>query len=198
MIVSDAPRAARAQRSLIGGRQHDEFTLGSQALSPDPFHCGTAGTGAVAKRKDSSDHLAKRSSELVKMKLERQQEFVIGGYRLTGSAGLGALLVGYYAGSKLLFAGQVRAGLIPHVRRRLLEKLKPLRLSECPFANLPDSGLHRGSDITADQMPEMQWTKPQLVAQIRFTRWTADNRLDDAAFLGLRLDKAATKVRRGP
>jgi bifunctional non-homologous end joining protein LigD len=45
--------------------------------------------------------------------------------------------------------------------------------------------------ITADQMHEMQWTKPQLVAQIRFTEWTAENRLRHAAFLGLRLDKPA-------
>ena len=121
---------------------------------------------------------------------------MVGGYRPTGSVGLGALLVGYYAGSELLFAGQVRAGLIPHVRRRLLEKLKLLCTSECPFANLPDSGLHRVGDITADRMPEMQWTKPRLVVQIRFTRWTANNRLDHATFLGLRVDKAATEVRR--
>jgi bifunctional non-homologous end joining protein LigD len=131
---------------------------------------------------------------LAKLKLGRPQEFVIGGYRPTGS--FGALLVGYYADSELLFAGHVRAGLIPHVGRRLLETLKPLRISECPFANLPDYGLHRGGHITADQMPEMQWTKPELVAQIRFTRWTADNRLDHAAFLGISVDKPATETQR--
>jgi len=135
---------------------------------------------------------------LVKLKLGRQQEFVIGGYRATLSCGLGALLVGYYEGSELLFAGQVRAGLVPHVRRRLLEKLQVLCVSECPFANLPGSGLNQRGDITADQMREMQWTKPQLVAQIRFTRWTANNRLDHAAFFGLSVDKAATQVRREP
>jgi len=45
-------------------------------------------------------------------------------------------------------------------------------------------------------MREMQWTRPELVAQIRFTEWTADNRLRHAAFLGLRFDKAAREVRR--
>jgi len=45
-------------------------------------------------------------------------------------------------------------------------------------------------------MREMQWTRPELVAQIRFTEWTADNRLRHAAFLGLRLDKAASEVHR--
>jgi len=135
---------------------------------------------------------------LVKLKLGRQQEFVIGGYRATLSCGLGALLVGYYEGSELLFAGQVRAGLVPHVRRRLLEKLQVLCVSGCPFAKLPGSGLNQRDDITADQMGDMQWTKPQLVAQIRFTQWTANNRLDHAAFLRLRVDKAATQVRREP
>jgi bifunctional non-homologous end joining protein LigD len=52
--------------------------------------------------------------------------------------------------------------------------------------------------ITADQMREMHWTKPQLVAQIRFVEWTVENRLRHAAFLGLRLDKSAREVRREP
>lgn len=88
---------------------------------------------------------------------------------------------------------------IPHVRREVLEKLKPLRVSKCPFANLPDAHPGRwGAGITADQMDEAQWTRPQLVAQIRFTEWTAVNRLRLAAFLGLRVDKAATEVHRAP
>jgi bifunctional non-homologous end joining protein LigD len=45
-------------------------------------------------------------------------------------------------------------------------------------------------------MAKMQWTKPEVVAQIRFVEWTADNRLRHAAFLGLRDDKSAGEVRR--
>jgi bifunctional non-homologous end joining protein LigD len=152
--------------------------------------------GAIAKRRDSTYQPGERSNDWVKLKLERQQEFVIGGYRPDGAHGLDALLVGYYEGKALRFAGKVRAGLIPHVRRELVGKLKPLQVQECPFANLPDMDVGRwGGGITADQMREMHWTKPQLVAQIRFVEWTAENRLRHAAFLGLRLDKSAREVR---
>jgi bifunctional non-homologous end joining protein LigD len=113
--------------------------------------------------------------------------------------GLDALLVGYYEGKALRFAGKVRAGLIPHVRRELLGKLKPLQVQECQFANLPDTDVGRwGGGITADQMREMRWTKPQLVTQIRFVEWTADKRLRHPACLGLRLDKSVKEVRQEP
>jgi bifunctional non-homologous end joining protein LigD len=153
--------------------------------------------GVVAKRRDSTYQPGERSSDWVKLKLEQQQELVIGGYRPQGSASLDALLVGYHQGRKLQFAGKVRAGFTPHIRREVLGRLKSLATGTCPFANLPDASPGRwGGGITAEQMREMQWTRPELVAQIRFTEWTADNRLRHAAFLGLRLDKAAREVRR--
>jgi bifunctional non-homologous end joining protein LigD len=155
--------------------------------------------GVIAKRRDSTYQPGERSNDWVKLKLERQQEFVIGGYRSDGVNGLDALLVGFYEGKKLRFAGKVRAGLVPHVRREVLGKLKPLQVQDCPFANLPDTYVGRwGAGITADQMREMHWTKPQLVAQIRFVEWTAESRLRHAAFLGLRLDKSGREVRREP
>ena len=52
-----------------------------------------------------------------------------------------------------------------------------------------------GGGVTADEMLEMQWVKPELVAQIRFVEWTAEGRLRHAAFLGLRSDKSAREVR---
>lgn len=153
--------------------------------------------GVIAKRKGSTYQPGERSSDWVKLKLERQQEFVIGGYRADGAQGLDALLVGYYEAEELRFAGKVRAGLVPYVRRELLAKLKPLQIQNCPFTNLPDTDVGRwGGGITADQMSEMHWTKPQLVAQIRFVEWTVENRLRHAAFLGLRRDKPARDVQR--
>jgi bifunctional non-homologous end joining protein LigD len=153
--------------------------------------------GVIAKRKDSIYQPGERSSDWVKLKLERQQEFVIGGYRPDGVNGVDALLVGYYEGKELRFAGKVRAGMVPHNRRELASKLKPLRIAECPFSNLPDSDTGRwGGGVTADQMAEMTWVRPQLVVQIRFVEWTAEGRLRHAKFLGLRDDKAPPEVGR--
>ena len=150
--------------------------------------------GVVAKRRSSRYAPGVRSEEWLKLKLDRQQEFVVGGYR-PGPHGVDALLVGYYEGRALRFAGKVRAGFTPHLRREVVAVLKRLHVFPCPFADLPNSRTsHWGGGITAEQMAEMQWVRPSVVAQIRFVEWTADGHLRHAAFLGLRDDKAARKV----
>jgi bifunctional non-homologous end joining protein LigD len=152
--------------------------------------------GVVAKRKDSIYHAGLRTDAWRKLKLDKQQEFVIGGYR-PGAHGVDALLVGLYDGDELKFAGKVRAGFTPHVRREVVGALKPLHVGRCPFGDLPNSKTsHWGGGVTAEQMAEMQWVKPKLVAQIRFVEWTADQHLRHAAFLGLRDDKRPKDVRR--
>jgi bifunctional non-homologous end joining protein LigD len=152
--------------------------------------------GVVAKRTDSRYQSGERSGAWVKLKLDKQQEFVIGGYR-PGPNGIDALLVGYHEGKPLRFGGKVRAGFTPHLRREVFASLKPLEISTCPFVDLPNSkSSHWGGGVTAEQMAEMTWVKPMLVAQIRFVEWTNDGHLRHAAFLGLRSDKRASAVRR--
>lgn len=152
--------------------------------------------GIVAKRKDSRYQSGERSGAWVKLKLDKQQEFVIGGYR-PGPNGIDALLVGYYEGRQLRFAGKVRAGFTPHLRRDVFESLKPLQTADCPFVDLPNSKTsHWGGGVTAEQMAEMTWVRPKLVAQIRFVEFTNDGHLRHAAFLGLRSDKRASEIRR--
>ncbi len=152
--------------------------------------------GVIAKRKSSRYDAGVRSDAWVKLKLELQQEFVVGGYR-PGPHGVDALLVGYYEGRALRFGGKVRAGFTPHLRREVGTALQPLHAAACPFVDLPSTKPHRwGGGVTPEQMLEMQWVRPVLVAQIRFVEWTSDGHLRHAAFLGLRRDKAAKRVRR--
>lgn len=152
--------------------------------------------GVVAKLKTSRYTPGERHTAWVKLKLDRQQEFVVGGYR-PGASGVDALLVGYYDGKRLCFAGKVRAGFTPHVRREVFAQLAPLHMTKCPFADLPNSKpSHWGAGVTVDEMSEMRWLQPKLVAQIRFVEWTADGHLRHAAFLGLRNDKIAQAIRR--
>src|SRR5262249_4358906 len=124
------------------------------------------------------------------------QEFVIGGFTEHGDR-VDALVVGYYAGRQLLSAGKVRAGLTPVLRRDLRTALITLGAKTCPFANLPESKpSHSGQGITAEQMDEIVWVKPRLVAEIAFTEWTRDAHLRHASFIGLRTDKSPRDVRR--
>lgn len=152
--------------------------------------------GVIAKRRSSKYTPGDRSTSWVKLKLDRQQEFVIGGYR-PGPSGIDAILVGYYSGSDLCFAAKVRAGFTPHVRREVFGLLTRRHVTRCPFADLPTSkASHWGGGVTAEQMREIQWVAPELVAQVRFVEWTADGHLRHAAFLGLRQDKAPRDIGR--
>jgi bifunctional non-homologous end joining protein LigD len=152
--------------------------------------------GVIAKRKGSLYVAGERSADWVKLKLDRQQEFVVGGFR-PGPHGIDALLVGYFDGRELRFAGKVRAGFTPHLRRDVHARVRAFEQAGCPFIDLPNTKASRwGGGVTEAQMSEMRWVAPKLVAQIRFVEWTGDGHLRHAAFLGLRDDKRATSVRR--
>jgi bifunctional non-homologous end joining protein LigD len=154
--------------------------------------------GVIAKRRDSPYIPGERSSAWIKVKLDRQQELVIGGYR-PGPQGIDALLVGYHESRRLRFAAKVRAGFTPRVRRDVHVQLISLHAGRCPFVDLPSGKTsHWGGGVTTEEMAEIQWVRPTLVAQIRFVEWTTDGHLRHAAFLGLRTDKSAADVRREP
>jgi ATP-dependent DNA ligase len=108
--------------------------------------------GVIAKRKDSIYQPAERSPDWLKLKLEHQQEFVVGGYRPV-SDGVDTLLVGVYDKKVLRFAGKVRAGFVPHTRREVARKLQPLIQERCPFPELPDTKKSRwGSGVLEEEM----------------------------------------------
>jgi bifunctional non-homologous end joining protein LigD len=150
--------------------------------------------GVMAKRRDSKYLKNTRSPDWLKLRLGLAQEFVIGGYNPDGET-FQSLLVGYYEGAKLIFAGKVRQGFNPSSRRKLFETLAPLAAAKCPFANLPSSKKsHFGEGVTAEDMKKLKWLKPKLVAQVRFAEWTTYGLLRHATFLGLRDDKSAREV----
>ena len=147
--------------------------------------------GIVAKRKDSYYESGKRSGAWVKYKVNRGQEFVIGGY--TPGNPFDALIVGYYEGERLLYAAKVRNGFVPLVRREVANKFKGLGIDNCPFANLPEKKRTQWA-LTKEEMKNCVWLKPELIAQIEFTEWTPDDHLRHSKFVGLRDDKEARDV----
>ena len=178
------------------------------------FHkaCELHAEGIVSKRADAR-YSGKRSGDWLKSKCLHEQEFVIGGYTLPGKGkaggpGLGALLLGYYAdpselssrtlseakgkgsaspstSAKLIYAGRTGTGFSQKFAAELRKRLETIATSASPFAKLT-SEARRGA----------LFVEPDLVAQVRFATWTADNQVRQAAFLGLREDKPAAQVRR--
>ena len=130
----------------------------------------------------------------MKLKLNKEQEFVIGGYK-PDAGSFQSILVGYYEAKRLIFAGKVRQGFNPVGRARLLKEMKPLLTDKCPFSNLPTSRKsHFGEGISVDEMVDLCWLKPKLVAQVSFTEWTNYGLLRHATFEGLRDDKAPRQI----
>src|SRR5215207_3252385 len=152
--------------------------------------------GLVAKRLDSRYEAGLRSGAWQKMRVNRAQEFVIGGYTV-GTKTFDALVFGYYEGDRLLYAARTRNGFTPVVREQLFEKFRGLEIKDCPFVNLPaaKSG-RRGAGLTAAKMKDCRWLNPVLVAQIEFLEWTGENHLRHTKFIALRDDKPAHDVRR--
>jgi bifunctional non-homologous end joining protein LigD len=150
--------------------------------------------GVVAKKRDSVYRAGTRVTTWLKFKLNKSQEFVIGGYK-PDAGSFQSILVGYYDAKKLVFAGKVRQGFNPVGRARLLKEMTPFLADECPFANLPTSRKsHFGEGITIDEMAQLCWLKPKLVTQVSFTEWTNYGLLRHATFEGLRDDKSPREV----
>ena len=145
--------------------------------------CRAGWEGLIAKRAQAP-YVAGRSRDWLKLKCVWEQEFVIGGY--TDPAGsrtdFGALLVGYYEGGRLRYAGKVGTGYTAATLRDLGARLRELETPESPFVDARP--IPRGT----------HWARPELVAQIGFAEWTNDGRLRQPRFLGLRDDKRPAEV----
>ena len=146
--------------------------------------CRRGWEGLIAKRL-ASPYTDRRSRDWLKLKCEQGQEFVIGAYTEPHGSRVefGALLVGYYDGGVLRYAGKVGTGFDEPTLRDIGRRLRALELQSPPFANasfIRERGVH--------------WVAPELVAQVGFSEWTSHGRLRHPRFLGLRDDKAAREV----
>jgi bifunctional non-homologous end joining protein LigD len=152
--------------------------------------------GLVAKRRGSRYEPGLRSGAWLKMRTDRSQEFVIGGYTI-GTKTFDALVLGCYEGNRLIYVARTRNGFTPGIREQVFKKFRGLEIAECPFANLPEARSGRwGQGLTKAKMADCRWLKPILVGQFEFLEWTEDNHLRHSRFVGLRDDKPARAVRR--
>jgi len=144
--------------------------------------CDSGWEGLIAKRADSP-YRGGRSTDWLKFKCVRGQEFVVGGFtEPQGSrAGFGALIVGYHQDGALRYAGKVGTGYDHATLRELRARMDLMAQPESPFV---------------DQVPEptAHWIRPELVVQVGFSEWTRDGRLRHPRFGGLRTDKPAADV----
>ena len=145
--------------------------------------CRAGWEGLIAKRADAP-YTHGRSRDWLKLKCVLEQEFVVGGYTepAGGRTDFGALLVGYFEAERLRYAGKVGTGYRAATLAELGARLRKLETSRSPFVDARP--IPRGT----------HWTRPKLVAQIGFAEWTADGRLRQPRFLGLRDDKDPREV----
>jgi bifunctional non-homologous end joining protein LigD len=148
--------------------------------------------GIMAKRLDSHyTQGRRRTRDWLKIKTHREQEFVIAGFtKGTGgrASSFGSLVLGYYRGGELVYAGNVGTGFTAKEIEKLLDKLRPLKRSTPPFRDVPRMPKVRKADVI--------WVEPKLVCEVEFAEWTHDGRLRAPSYKGLREDISPEEVRR--
>ena len=145
--------------------------------------------GIIAKRRSAHYAAGKRSRAWLKLKIERRQEFVIGGWTepRRSREHIGAILLGYYAeAASLIYAGHTGTGFTRQSLADLSRLLEPLERKSSPFKTRPRTN------------EPAHWTRPSVIAEIKFNEWTTDGRLRQPVFMGVRTDKSPHEVVREP
>lgn len=143
--------------------------------------------GIIGKKADSV-YSGTRNGDWIKLKCDKRQEFVIGGYSLTDkkTRGVSSLLLGVYEDNELVYTGRAGTGMNESDMKMLEDKFKNLKRVESPFKIVPKS---RPKETVT-------WLEPELVAEIKFAEWTKDKLLRQASFKGIRTDKDPKEIKR--
>ena len=175
-----------ARRSKAGPIRYSEHLSGDGArILAEACRLGLEG---IISKRAGSPYRSGRHDDWLKSKCVMNDEFVILGYLNSNAAAgaVGALVVGYYDRKQLIYAGRVGTGFTNRTAVDLFRLLAPLRVATSPVE----------AALTSLQRKGVVWVRPELVAQVEYRAWTADNLLRHAAFKGLREDKPAHEVRR--
>jgi bifunctional non-homologous end joining protein LigD len=161
--------------------QYSEHVTGNGRRVFDHI-CEAGHEGIIAKLADAP-YRGERTRSWLKVKCEKRQEFVIGGWRPSDKKrGFASLLLGTFEGGKLVYRGRVGTGFGVEEHERLQEKLDARARKSKPFVEVPR------------EARRANWVEPELVAEIAFTEETPDRYLRHPSFLGLREDKPAGEI----
>ncbi len=167
-----------------GRLRFSEHVVGRGRLAFD--RACAAGLEGIVSKKRASTYSQARTPAWVKVKCFNQQEFLVGGFSAPEGSReqFGALLLGYYEGRALRFAGKVGTGFSSETLKKLASLLRPLAQPSPPFANPPTGADARG----------VTWVRPELVAQVQFRDWTGEGFVRHTSFRGLREEHDPTSV----
>lgn len=151
--------------------------------------------GIIAKKAQSFYHPGLRSKEWLKIKSNKRQEVVIGGYtKNEGSRKpFSSLLVGVFENGSFVYTGKIGTGFNDTLQKEMLKQFKPLTTKKMPFTFLPD--INKPSRFRPDPPKAVAtWLKPELVCEVSFTEMTSDGVMRHPSFEGMRIDKSAKDV----
>ncbi|OJW97846.1 MAG: DNA ligase D [Bacteroidetes bacterium 43-93] len=152
--------------------------------------------GIMAKRKDSTYHVGNRTRDWLKIKANKRQEVIIGGYTRNedSSKPFSSLLVGVMQGGKLHYIGKIGTGFNSKLQKEMLEQFRPLIINKPPFADTPD--VNKPSRFRPNPpKATATWLKPKLICEVSYAEITSDGVMRHPSFEGMRNDKTAKDVK---
>jgi bifunctional non-homologous end joining protein LigD len=174
-LMKNAPKDLYYSRHVVG--------YGNESFAAA---CEAGMEGIVGKKADSV-YSGTRNGDWIKLKCDKRQEFVIGGYSRSDkkTRGISSLLLGVFESGELIYAGRAGTGLSEQDREELEKKFESIKKMESPFKFTPRLKLNE----------KITWLEPELIAEIKFAEWTRENLLRQASFKGLRTDKNPREIK---